>query len=523
MGKLTGRVVTKGMITREYPLSTLCYTASLLSQDPDAQLVCPDVVSEIAFGPENYGIEPEEIRRRVKANIEAARLQGYEDRNPHTLSGGQQQSCILAAIMAVRPEIFVLDEPTSNLDPYGSIQTLKFVLELVRSSGKTMVIVEHKIEELAPYVDTMVLMDQGRIISKGEPRKVLEEADLMQRIGIKPPQASLLAAGLGNSGMDIGPTPITVEEAVAALSKLLRGLGKGAEKEKPSVVEVVARASVGQPRKPVIQVQDLWHTYKEGNVEALRGVSMEVYENDFLAIIGQNGSGKTTLVKHFNRLLSPTRGKVFVYGVDTTKTSLVKLSRRVGFCHQNPDHQLCNETVRQELEFGPRNLKIPDQEIKERVLEAAKGVALEHVLDRDPFELSKGERTRVAIASILTMKPDVLVVDEPTTGQDFQRARDIMSLMMRLNSEGKAIVIITHDMNLAAEYVNRVVVLKDGQILVEGPVRKVFSQTELLGTTYLRPPQVTLIGQALGNYGLPSDVLTVDEMYAVLKKRIGGT
>lgn len=524
LGKLEGRVVTKGMVTTEYPLSTLSYNASMLFQDPESQLVCPDVVSEIAFGPENYAVEPEEIRKRVKSCIESARLQGYEDRNPHMLSGGEQQACALASVMAVRPEIYVLDEPTSNLDPFGSIQMLKLILELARSEGKTMVIVEHKLEELAPLVDRMVLLNKGQVVSVGKPRKVLEEeAELMSQVGIKPPQASLLAAELRNSGVEIGYTPISVEEAERAFSKVLAQLiEKKKEKIPLELVRPVPPVAETEEKKVVIETRDLWHIYPIGNVEALRGISLKIYEKDFLAIIGQNGSGKTTLVKHFNGLLKSTRGNVLVYGVDTAKATLTELSKKVGYCHQNPDHQICHKTVREELEFGPRNLGVPDEEIEKRVMEAARGVELEHVLDSDPFDLSKGERTRVAIASILTMRPDVIIVDEPTTGQDYKRGREVMELMKKLNSEGKTIVIISHDMNITAEYVRRVIVLKDGQVLVTGPVRDVFSRTELLATTFLRPPQVTLIGQALSKYGIPNNVLTVDEMHAVLTNLMGG-
>lgn len=522
-GKLDGRVLTKGMRTTEHPLSSLCYVAPILFQDPEAQLVCPDVQSEIAFGPENYGVEPGEIRRRVKTYLDAARLEGYEDRNPHTLSGGQQQACALAAVVAVHPEILILDEPTSNLDPYSSIHMLKLIVELGRSQGKTMVIVEHKIEELAPFVDRMAVMNKGEIVSIGEPRSVLGEADLMDQIGIKPPQASLLAVELRKAGIDIDSAPITVEEAKTAFTRLLDLNATKTKRRSLSTesmrVAVPPAYSVG--RELVIQTQDLWHTYPVANVNALRGVSLSIYHKDFVAIIGQNGSGKTSLVKHFNGLLRPTKGKVFVYGLDTSKASLVQLSRKVGFCHQNPDHQLCHETVRKELEFGPKNLGVPDAEIERRVLDAARGVALENTLDRDPFKLSKGERTRVAIASILTMGPDVVVVDEPTTGQDYQRAKEIMDLMRKLNSDGKTIIIISHDMNIAAEYVDRVVVMKDGQVLVDGAVRDVFAQTELLATTHLRPPQVTMIAQELRQYGIPRDVLTVGEMRDALTNLIG--
>ena len=208
-------------------------------------------------------------------------------------------------------------------------------------------------------------------------------------------------------------------------------------------------------------------------------------------ILGQNGSGKTTLVKHFNGILKPTRGEVIVYGMDTRTASIAELAKKVGYVFQNPDHQIFSRTVREEIAFGPKNLKLSEEEIDERVAEAARILKIEEYLDENPFNLSWGLRQRVAIASILSMKPEVLIVDEPTTGQDHKTGREIMEILCKLNKEGITIIVITHDMKLAAEYAQRAIVMKEGHILLDGNIRDVFSKIEVLKEAYLMPPQIT--------------------------------
>ncbi|MFQ6080503.1 MAG: ABC transporter ATP-binding protein [Candidatus Bathyarchaeia archaeon] len=515
-GKLEGKVLVNGVDTKKTTIGALSQTVSLLFQDPASQLVCPTVMDEVAFGPENLGVDPVEIRQRVDENVKAVRLGGYEERNPHSLSGGEQQACALAAIMAMKPEVYVLDEPTSNLDPLGSHQVLSLLVELSRRERKTMIIVEHKMEELLPLVDRLIVMNEGRIVLEGEVRKLLEDVELMEKMGLKPPQVTLLTSKLRRY-VPFERLPLTLEEGIDLLRRALRDRIKVKEAQiKPQPLPRAKERKGGE----IIRVENLWHVYP-GEVTALRGVNLTIYEGEFVAIIGQNGSGKTTLVKHFNGLLKPTKGRVSVYGVDTSKASIAELSKRVGYAFQNPDHQLCNETVRKELAFGPINLGFSENEIEERVAKAAERLGLKGVLDEKPFSLSKGERQRVAIASILTMGPEVLIIDEPTTGQDYRMSKEIMDFCKALNEEGKTIIVITHDMNLAAEYSERVIVLKDGEILCEGPPGEVFSQVEMLEKTYLEPPQITRLAQRLTEFGIPSTLLTVDEMYNNLVRLMG--
>jgi len=509
-GKLDGEVLVYGLNTKMYSISDLSMFAGLLFQDPSTQLVLPTVRDEIAFGPENYGVPPDEIERRVEECARFTRLEKYLNQNPHFLSGGEKQACALASIMAMNPNMYVLDEPTSNLDPLGSYQILQVIMGLVRKENKTMIIVEHRIEELAPLVDRMLVMNEGRIILDGKPREVLENAESMAEIGIKIPQVTLLAQKLKKIGIKFDSLPITLEEASEWLSHVLRAKAK----INFSMERRISSNTTGT-RNPVIKVKDLWHVYP-GGIHALRGVNLEVYEGDFIALLGQNGSGKTTLVKHFNGLLKPTKGKVLVNGIDVEKAKVNELAMKVGYCFQNPDNQIFSRTVRDEVAFGLKNLGLPHSSIKKLVINALEMVGLKHVIDEDPFSLSLGERQRIAFASVIAMEPDILVVDEPTTGQDYVRSIEMMNLISKFHERNKAVIVITHDMNLAAEYAKRVVILQNGQVIFDGPTRRAFSQPEMLATTFLKPPQITLLGQRLSSLSLPNDILTIDEAYNFL-------
>jgi energy-coupling factor transport system ATP-binding protein len=513
-GELTGNVIVNGLDTKNQTIGTLSTKVGLLFQDPASQLVSPTVVDELAFGPENLGIAKEEIGKRIEYSLDAMRLRPYVDRNPATLSGGEQQACALGALAAMRPEIYVLDEPTSNLDPIGSSTVLSAITELARAEKKTMIIVEHKIEELTDMVDTMLVMDQGRIIMSGEPRQVLKETELLEQVGLKAPPAAVVCNKLAAKfGVELG-VPLTVDEGYEKINNFLNG------KIVRPFSSFREKQSISNPKTetPIVEADGLWHTYP-GNVEALKDVDLRVGRGDFLAIVGQNGSGKTTLVKHFNGLLRPTRGTVLIDGEDTKHQTTAQLSRKVGMVFQNPDRQLLKFKVIEEVKFGPKNLGFSEDECNARATAVLQAVGLEHVTERDPHELGKGEKQRVVLACALAMKPEVLVIDEPTTGQDYKRSREIMDLAVRLNKEGSTIIVITHDMSLVAEYAKRTILMHQGQILYDGPPREAFTKTELLKRSFLSPPQATILGMRLRNY-VPYTVLTTDELVDALTRTV---
>ena len=265
----------------------------------------------------------------------------------------------------------------------------------------------------------------------------------------------------------------------------------------------------------LIEVKNLFFSYPDGTL-ALRDISLDIYANQFIAFIGQNGAGKTTIAKCLNGLLKPNAGLVKIDNLDTReKGTTKKIVTKVGYVFQNPDHQLFNNTIYKEIAYGPRNLGLGEKEVDERVREAAAVCAVEEsIFTEHPFFLTKGLRQRVAIASILAMRPRTIIVDEPTTGQDLRQSTEVMNFLRNLwEKEGHTIIIITHEMPIVAQYAQRVVALAKGKVLMDGTTREVFSQPELLAETFVKPPQITQLAQALSGYGIPKDILSVQEMY----------
>lgn len=272
----------------------------------------------------------------------------------------------------------------------------------------------------------------------------------------------------------------------------------------------------------VIAIENLEHRYKKSFL-ALNRISFNVSRGEFVAVIGQNGAGKTTLIKHLNGLLKPTSGRILIDGVDTSARKVSDLARKVGYVFQNPDHQIFKDTVFKEAAFGPTNLGLSKNETAKRVNEALLAVGLINLAEANPQSLSKGQRQRVALASVLAMKTEVIVLDEPTTGQDYKESLQIMDLAESLNNEGHTILFVTHDMSLVAKYARRVIVLCKGKVLLDGPVREVLTRTYELKETHLNPPQITELALALNDNRCSSGVLTPEELYGILAEKKGGT
>ena len=507
-GEYSGEVIVDGLRILEHSIQEVATRLGLILQDPESQIIGITVKDDVAFGPCNLGLSKDEVLQRVKYSLRVVRLSGYEERETYRLSGGEKQRVAIASVLALKPDILVADEPTSELDPIGKREVFDTLLKLRDEEDKTIIMITHEVDWAVKCADRIGILYDGRFVSVGEPREVIRELgeEGLRRYGVRVPQASQLYFRLAKH-LDGGKSPwITVEEASSALKELL---GK-----KSRLKEVMARGreTAKSTGEPVIIVEDLWHIYP-GGVEALRGISMQVYRGEHLAIIGQNGSGKTTLVKHFNGLLKPTKGRVLVFGTDTRNVSVSELSKRVGYVFQNPDHQIFAPSILEEVAFGLRNLKLPEEEVRKRVSWALNFVGLEGREEEHPFKLSKAERQMLAVASILSMKPDVIIVDEPTTGQDWMGVNKIMNMLDELKRMGHTIITITHDMRAVAEHADRVIVLHRGRILREGSPREVFSKPEILMQTYLEPPPITLLAKSLSDSGVPvpKDVLTVEE------------
>jgi len=274
--------------------------------------------------------------------------------------------------------------------------------------------------------------------------------------------------------------------------------------------------------RPIVEVVNVSYEYP-GGIRAINNVSLTIMPGEFIALLGQNGSGKTTLAKLINGLLKPIEGKVLLKGKDTRKLTVAECAKIVGYVFQNPEHQIFASTIFEEIAFGPRNLGIPEDEVRRRVEESLRFVDLKKPMNAFPHLLSVGEKHRVAIASVLAMEPELLILDEPTTGIDFGRSLQIMRLLQRLRSGGRAVMVITHDLYLAAEFADRIIILKDGEKLADGPTKRIISDKELLIEAGLAPLQVTLLSESLQSYGIRPEIVRtmefVDEFLKALERR----
>jgi len=505
-GKIEGEVVISGMKTTEHEYADVAGKIGIVFQDPETQLFGMEVEEDVALRLVNMELPEKEIEERVKSALHMVRLDGFEKRFPYSLSGGEKQRVAIAGALAANPEILILDEPTSELDPIGKREVFDAIKALRELRETTIVVVEHNSDELARIADRILVMKEGKVVLDGEARDVFSRVgDLGVRIPDVVQLGNLLRTRDEWTEYDY---PLTVEDASHILSTIIQ------KQKYASTTSEIGTPEI-EREEPIIEVKDLWYVYGRGTEEettALRELNLEIYQEDFIAVIGQNGSGKTTLAKHFNGLLKPTRGSVIVAGLDTKKIPATKLAEIVGYCFQNPDHQIFNTKVWDEIAFGPRNLFLTEKEIRDRVSESLQEVGLRGYDNRNPFFLGKGERQKVAVASVLAMYPKVLVIDEPSTGMDWKDSISMMELVKKMNETGKTVIFITHDMNLVARYARRVIVMAEGKVLIDGPTRWVFSQEEMLRKAFIRQPEITQLGRMLRDY-FKSTVLSPDEAY----------
>ena len=518
-GVREGSVLVFGKDVKETPIKNISETVGTVFQNPETQFFTMTVEEELAFGPENLNVPPEEIKDRIREAIEYVGIEDLLDKDIMSLSGGQKQRVAIASILTMKPKILILDEPTSDLDPEGAAEVLATVKRLNELLNSTILLIEHRLEEVSKHVDRVIVMNEGKIIAQGTPRKVFNDTEMLESIGIRPPQSSQVVVELKKRGFNIPNIALTVEEAVMALRNLINNNLKTSPLKK---IEIKDRTQykIKEENIPEIEIKNLWHLYPDGTL-ALRGINLTIHKGEFIGIIGQNGAGKSTLVSHLIGLLHPSQGYVKLYGRDVTKLPVSEIARHIGFIFQDPDLMLFQSTVWDEIAFGPRNMGLDEEEVRKRVEESIDMMRLKGYEKRHPHALSRGQRHRVAIASVLSMRPEILIADEPTTGQDYGATKKYLELLKRLNEEGKTIIVISHDMKTIAKYVDRVIVLKKGRILLDGPTRKIFEKVDLLASTNIDPPQVTQISLNLKEFGIPV-ALTVEELVDTITELLRG-
>jgi energy-coupling factor transport system ATP-binding protein len=500
-GSFAGLVKIGGRSVDGVRVCEIAARVGIVFQDFEAQLFSTNVAHEVAFAMEQVGMERGEMARRIGPALDAVGLSGFEHRDPTSLSGGEKQRLAIASVLALRPDVIVLDEPTTDLDPEGKAEVFALIRRL-RGQGLSLVVIEHESEVLRD-ADRLVLVREGEVIADGAPRDLMTRVELLEQCGVHPPGLNRVLGALGIQAHAGG-----VDEAEAMIRRAIPRLTGQAPTLDSSAAETALEMQKAEPSDahPLVEVRGLCFSYPDGP-QVLDSIDLRIDPGEFIAIIGQNGSGKTTLAKHLVGLLHPSAGVVTLGGRDRAMMRAATTAQEIGYVFQNPDHQIFAATVEDEVAFGPRNFNLPPDEIERRCDEVLRAVGLENAREYDPFLLGKGERQRLAVASVLALRPRLLILDEPTTGLDYREQRRMMELISRLNRDGIAIVIITHTPWLVAEYAHRVVLMRRGRKLYDGGVREFFTCDELLASSSFRPPEITQLARRFGTIALTAEEL----------------
>jgi energy-coupling factor transport system ATP-binding protein len=389
------------------------------------------------------------------------------------------------------------------------------VLEtLNREHGMTVILIEHRVDLASQYADRVILFADGRILRTGAPEEVfkLEETRLT---GVGIPKILELSRRLNQRGLSFKPLPLSPDSFIEQLE---RNIPRMEIRRHERVVNQDLEGFTGEhSQSPIIQVENVSYAYPNG-VQALNGVSLTIHKGEFVAIMGENGAGKTTLVKHFNGLLRPQEGSITVDGVDVSQVSVASLARKVGLVFQSPDDQLFSENVESEISFALNNFGFEKEVVEKRVGWALNLLGIERYRKSSPFILSGGERKRVALASVLAWDPEIVVLDEPTIGQDYAQKERLRHFLMQLRVQGKTTIIVTHDVEFVAECKPRIVLMADGGIIADGTTKEIMTDAGAMERASVSPPEITKIFSRLSPSGLPEDVLDVDEAMEILMR-----
>ena len=512
-GAYGGTVMVDGIEAGRTPVAQLCGHVGLVFQNPFNQLsgAKDNVYEEVAFGMQNLGVPAEEMKNRVEEALKLLDIWQYRDRNPFDLSGGQMQRVAIASVLVMRPDVMILDEPTSQLDPEGSDEVFKAV-ETLTGSGITILMIEQKIEKLAAYCDRILLLHKGKQIAFDTPQKVFSMPDL-NNYGIQAPAFTRICKAEGVTLAD-GTYPVTVEEAAGVLREKRLGAPACADgKERAQRAAGAELAQAGGPSELAVSsdeqfcIKNLDFSYL-ADVPVLKKLNMKL-DKCPTAIIGQNGAGKTTLVKLLKGLLKPVSGSIYFHGEDISGKTVAMLAGNVGYVFQNPDDQIFKYNVMDEILFGPLNIGMDAERAKKEAERALKLTGLTGKEKENPYDLELYERKMTAIASVLAMDTDVLILDEPTIAQDCKGRQIIGDIIRSLSERGKLVIAILHDMDFVAENFERVIIMAHGQVLADGTAKEVFAQEEALKKARLQKPYVMQLCEALG---YEKSYLTVEEL-----------
>lgn len=492
-GQLFGAVTVDGRDTCEVTLTDISRVVGSISQDIDAQMVASVVEDELLFGLENFGVPHDQIPGRLAGALETVGIADLREREIATLSGGQKQKVAIAAMLALRPRVLVLDEPTAALDPVSSSTVFETLRALNRDAGITVVVIEQKVALLCEHCDRIVVMDRGRVAFDDTPRAVFSHGRELRALGVDSPRVARISNSLAEHGIVRPGTPcLSVAEARDLVAGLVRMRATAGEKDAPA--RTPARPRPARPAEAVVSFRDVSFAYP-GSRATVERLSFDARPGEIVGVVGQNGAGKTTLTKLLNGLLKPASGTVLVAGLDTRDTPTSRLAAHVSTLFQNPDRQLCKDTVLDEVAFGLELTGVGTAEARERARSVAERFGLP--LDAAPFSLSRGQRQMVALASVVVMEPEVVLLDEPTSGLDYRECMTVMETVREMAEKGCAVVMICHDMEVVSDFAERVIVMADGRILGQGPADQVFADAGLMARADVEAPQVVRLAAEL--------------------------
>lgn len=530
-GQLYGVTYVQGRDTCEATLTDISSVVGSVLQDIDAQMVASVVEDEMLFGMENFGVPHDQIEQRLVQTLETVGIADLRHREIATLSGGQKQKVAIAAILAMDPRVLVLDEPTAALDPAATQLVYDTLRRINRERGVTVVVMEQKVAMLSEYCDRVMVMDAGKIVFSGAPHEVFAHGEELRRIGCDSPRVTRIYNRLVADGVvSTGSPCLNVSEAEQLIARALGGRETAAAgSAKAAVVSEAAlpasspHAPAPRPKaegaKPAVSFEDVCFSYPGGGA-SVQNLELAVYPGELVGVVGQNGAGKTTLTKLLNGLLKPSSGVVTVAGLDTREAPVSRIAAHVSTLFQNPDRQICRDTVLDEVAFGLVLTGTPQEEARERAQRVIERFGLP--AGEAPFSLSRGQRQKIALASVVVMEPEVIVLDEPTSGLDYRECMIVMETVSEMAERGSAVIMVCHDMEVVSDFAERLVVMARGRILGRGPTRQVFGEGDLMREASIAPPQVTELSERLARTISPAfaGLSEVDDVVSVVEEMV---
>lgn len=503
-GVLSGSVKIAGHDTNKLALTNIACLIGSVIQDIDAQMVAVNVEDELLFGLENFGVSHEEIPNRIDEALETVGISELKNRDLDTLSGGQKQKVAIAAILALKPKVMVLDEPTCALDPVSSRTIFSILSDLNKNFGITIVVIEQKVALLSEYCKRLIVLSKGRLVLDAPVSKALQNIDLLSNVGINYPRTTHLVKQLqdekicSNANLSVG-----VEETVNTIVNTINTAEKYSgtsviqSAKKRSEFETT-RNNISENSTPRLSLKEVSFQYKNG-VEALNKVSFDAYAGELVALVGRNGAGKTTITKLINGLLKPTEGSIYIDSVSTKPMKISQIAAYVSTLFQNPDRQLCKETVLEEVSLSCTLLGDSEEEANKKAMKIIEELNLNP--KDSPFMLSRGQRQMVALAATVVTKPKILLLDEPTCGLDYLECMRIMQVVERLRENGCCVIMVCHDMEVVLDFATRLVVVNNGKLVCEGSSNTVFEQRDVCEEAALYPPLLCAVSQGLVSKG----------------------